>query len=418
MINDKKQEVLNILEIGIKKGKKAKKKKKFINSNIIVLALLIVTFTVSVNVSNTFATSMSGIPVIGKIVDFIQIGSGYEEVAKRGLFSAGDTIYKDEKLEVSVEGYYFSDNNVNVIIRFDGDELENISYNYKNINIYDAEMVEIEEYSASYGNIEVVNDYALSEFVFNKKVCALPEDIIIELGLIINYSNDTEQVLENKNKKIYEDLVIKLHKNVVDENIEISIDKSIEDNDIKLEVNSLIITPTTMDLTISSESDSIVFYGFKSIYFKSKDKSYYPISNGVTKAGDAYYFESAYFDDYDNLTLVIDGIYALPKENSTIIVDLEKREIIKNVGDYLVITYMYETEEHFYIHLKNTGGPKIEFATYNGQHFAERAMSSNFVWFESKLKMEKKYIVDSKVEIDFWRFENEIEFYKEIIIKD
>ena len=92
-------EILDALEKGISKGKKAHKNKKIININIIAVVLIIATFSVSVNISSAFAASMKDIPILGKIVEFVRIGSGYEDAARNGLFSDGETLLEDDRFE-------------------------------------------------------------------------------------------------------------------------------------------------------------------------------------------------------------------------------------------------------------------------------------------------------------------------------
>lgn len=427
-----KNDILNALESGIKRGKRKRRIKKVININLLALVIIMMAFSVSVNVSSAFASSLKDIPVIGKIAEFVRIGSGFKNVAERGYYSKGDILIDDGNFIISVEGYYFSDSDINIVISLDGALKEETSYNFNNVRIFDTDMKKLSGYSLGYGPFGGINGCQASTITVSQKEGLLPGEIIIMFDITERTQNVTEFIGDGPPAdyyddfiSIYSDISVNLNKQTKLDNIVKTLDKSFEVNDISIKLKDLIITPVTMDMTLSIDSDSMSFYGFRKMHFKSDADFYYGIANGLSRTINPltfdyiYFFNSSYFDGEIPLTLVIDGIYALPKDNSTVIIDVEEGRIIKSIDDRLTFEGIDDSsDEYFYIFFSGTANEVVEFAQYNDHAFKETMISSGKERIKYTLKCEKKYINDSKVEISFWNYPNEIKFYKEIIISE
>lgn len=178
-----------------------------------------------------------------------------------------------------------------------------------------------------------------------------------------------------------------------------------------------------MNLTVNVISDSMVFYNFRLIYFKSEEEIDKPISNGLTKSGDTdsgytYYFESSYFDSSKPLILVIEGIYALTKENSTIVIDTVIKKVIRDIDKNIKFKYIEERGDDYYLHFEGATDQTVGFSKYNGEYIKEVATRRLENPKEYTLKVEKKYVTGSIIEIEFWEYPNEVEFTTEITIID
>ena len=429
MNNFDNKDILNAVEKGIHKGKRARRARKALNINLIALALVMVAFTVSVNVSTTLASSLKDVPILGKIVGFIRIGSGYEDAAEQGYFADGDVIAKDDGYTVSIEGYYYSDTNLNAVIRLDGKFDDDTFYNLKNVKILDTELNEISGGFLGYGGFGEMNGSLISNITLTQKERTLPDELILRFD--ISSGSRTAEPVEIGSKdtppsfpetSIFMNLEAKLKKQVDVENTEVEIDRLINYSGMDIHIKSLKITPVTIDLELDVQSESMVFYDFKDIYFISDDMTYSQISNGTSRSGSmdtgyTYYFNTNYFFRDEPLTLVIDGIDALPSDSSTIIIDVEKNEMIQKIDDKLAFTGISDSgDEYFFINFTSVYDGQIGFSTYNGERFKEMGMSGMGTEREYYLKAEKKHIVGSKIEIGFWEYPNEIQFHEEINI--
>ena len=128
---------------------------------------------------------MRDIPILGKIVKFVRIGSGYEDAARNGLFSDGETLLEDDRFELSIEGYYFSDHDINIIFSLNGDFLDDYFYNIKNVDIYDHQMNKLTGFSFSYGGFRTIDNptHRISSIVINSNESILLNEIILKFDI-------------------------------------------------------------------------------------------------------------------------------------------------------------------------------------------------------------------------------------------
>ena len=133
--------------------------------------------------------------------------------------------------------------------------------------------------------------------------------------------------------------------------------------------------------------------------------------------GYTYYFETSYFEFDEPLTLVIEGINALLKSESTVKVDLEQGVMLENIDEHMVLVEVEETCEAYYVHFEGSKNEEIGFSKYNGNHFMETGTSNSENSKEYYVKVDKDKLEGSVIEIDFWAYPNTIELEKEIIIE-
>lgn len=418
------EEIKRVLEIGIKRGRKAKRKQKIINSNIIAVMLIALIFSVSVNVSSTFASSLIDLPVIGKIVDFIRVGSGFKEVAERGLYVSGDTIIKDDDYELSIDGYYYSDNNLNIILRLDGNLDDNRNYMFDNVEVLSVDFVKLSGNSIDYGRFNKEKDYAISIINISMEDL-LPEDVVLRFNITNNLIGEAISIYDDTTGKIedeylFEQLEVHLEKQVKELNRTFSINKKIEGHDIQIDFKELVVTPTTMNLKVDIKTDSMRFYDFETIYFESKNKTYQIISGGKTRSGNqengyTYYFKSNYFDG-EPLTLVIEGILALPVNQSTIVIDLDTNEIVSTIDEKLTLMKVKENKNSYFLHLTSSLDEDFGFSKYDGNYFKSSATMTDDKIKEYVLELDKSLVKNSEIEIDFWKYPHLLQFNESIEI--
>ncbi len=408
-----KDEVINSLMIGINKGKRAKYMKRVSQSILTLFLVVFTSFSVMVNVSSSFADSLIDIPVIGEIVELVRIGSGYKEAAEKGLFEKGDMVYQDEDYTLSLIAYYYSDQDLNLFFELDH-KLEG-HYAIINFELLDENMSKIEGGSFGYGGF---NDDNIENIEVNMVDRKLPDTLTVRFDMTRNNKNasfkDDDIILEN--------ISVKLEKKIKDvSNLKV-INKVIKHDDMDFEFLSLEITPTTMNLQLDVSSDERVFYEFKEIYIQSGDNKYERISDGLVRSGDmtsgmTYYFKTPYFDDYESLEIVIDGIYVLPLDQSTILIDLEKEEMIKGIDEKLSFLGINESATGYTVRFEGNVDERVSFSQYNGHYFSSRSTMTSDTEREYHLEVEKELLEDTIIEVNFSFYPNEKEMNKTIIIE-
>jgi len=192
-------------------------------------------------------------------------------------------------------------------------------------------MSKIEGGSFGYGGF---NDDNIENIEVNMVDRNLPDTLTVRFDITRNNKNASFK----DDDIILEDISVKLEKKIKDVSNRKEINKVIKHDDMDFEFLSLEITPTTMNLQLDVSSDEKVFYEFREIYIQSEENRYERISDGLVRSGDmtsgmTYYFKTPYFDDYESFEIVIDGIYVLPLDQSTILIDLEKKEMVKGIDE-------------------------------------------------------------------------------------
>lgn len=427
MMSYDKNEVINAIQIGISDGKKAYSRKRSINHGMLIFLVFLSSFTISVNMSDAFASSLIDVPIIGKIVEFVRIGSGFEEVAKQGLYTEGEILVDSKDYFVNVEGYYYSDYDINMFIGFTGVFDPDARYIISDVVITDINSNKITEYSLGFGDLNIDGEYANTEITINKVDEVLPEELIIKFSVIKriradrNNQPDTNKKTKYQGEYLIKDLKANLSKQVSNVDIIKLINHSFDVDGMIVEIESLKISPTTMNLKVNVDSNTMKFYDFGLIQLKSEDETYPIISSGTRRSGDqdtgmTYYFESSFFDDIDDLELQIDGIYALPIDNSTIVLDLENVEMLKSIDDKLNFSHVGDRGEFYDVYLQTEKKYLFSFSEYNKQNFASVGHRSDDKQNIYVLEVEKSNIVDGIIEVSFWKYPNIIKFKDNIMI--
>ncbi len=408
-----KDEVINSLMIGINKGKRAKHMKRVSQSILTLFLVVFTSFSVMVNVSSSFADSLIDIPVIGEIVELIRIGSGYEEAAEKGMFEKGDIVYQDEDYTLSLIAYYYSDQDLNLFFKLDH-ELEG-RYAITNFELLDEKMNKIEGGSFGYGSF---NDDNIENIDVNMVDRRLPDTLTVRFDITRNSQRESFK----DDDIIIDDISVNLEKKIKDVSNLKTFKKVIKHDSIDFEFLTLEITPTTMNLQLNVSSEDKVFYDFKEIYIESGDHRYERISDGLVRSGDmtsgmTYYFKTPYFDDYESFEIVIDGIYVLPLDQSTILIDLEKKEMVKGIDEKISFLGIKETTTGYTVRFEGNVDERVSFSQYNGHYFSSTSTMSTETSREYHLEVEKEFLEDTIIEVNFSFYPNEIEMNKTIIIE-
>ncbi|MCH4887080.1 DUF4179 domain-containing protein [Acidaminobacter sp. JC074] len=406
-------QVLESLQVGINRGKKAYHFKRASQGVLTVFAVMFMSLALMVNVSPSFADSLIDVPVIGEIVKLVRIGSGYEEVAEKGMFEKGEVIYEDESYKLSLLAYYFSDKDLNLYFTLESD---NEDYHaITNFEMLDENMDFIKGGSIGF---DAFNDEGLTNIEVNMIDHTLPDTLTIKFDL----TRDDKRGRFGDDYIYLEDLSLKLKKKVKDVSNMIDISETVHHENMNFDFISLEITPTTMNLQMDVSSDDMVFYDFKKIYIKSGENVYERISDGLVRSGNmesgmTYFFKSPYFDSYKDFEIVIEDVYALPIDLSYVEIDLENNEMIKGSDDKLEFIGVSKSADIYTVKFKSSGDERVGFSQYDDHHFSSIGTMYLDEGREYHLEVEKENLDDEKILIDFNHYPNTVEMKKSIRIE-
>ncbi len=398
---------IDAIKLGINKGKKIRKARRIININLLVILVIMTSFTTAVNVSPSFASSMSEFPILKDIVDFIHIGSGYKEVYERGYYQEGYTILEDDKHTLKLESYFYSSERINLIINLNNLE-KDYMYMLEDLKIFNdkSEVLHASSINAIFDDSETFNVH-LDNF----------DDIEEESRIIFSVSKRKIRNRDNDFTLVYENIELNLKKTVDLESKEIELNESFSSGDIKFNFNNLIISPSKMSLEYEVESDSMKFFGFNEIYFKSKEAKYEKIY-GLNGLHDSNFyttsFVSPYFIDDRNLILVINGYSAIPIENSEILVDLKNKRIVSENLDEIRFVKIKEKNDEYILILESDVGINLAVKSEHSTSGAASFIDDKIIY---EYKLNKASITSDTILLEVTNYTNLIEFNKIIEIK-
>lgn len=324
---------------GIEKGKNTRRKNRISKLTTIAASLILVLFISLVRVNPAFASFVSDLPYMDKIVELINGDKSLEKAIENDYMQYIGNYDEHEGLRITVESIIMDESSMFVFYSIEGNN------RYKYVNLHDIDL--IDEYGE---NIEAAYSYGS---LTHKD---LSEEKILYSDLSVNFSEDYEipdkifLSTKIKERKISEDNDY----NILDStwNIEIPIDKEkfknlkeeyIINKDIvidnhKITVEKLTIYPTRVSVDISSdENNSTEFFGLYNLrLIDENNEEFASIKNGITasgkpnNSGKIFYLDSSYFSKPESLTLKFDGIRILDKNKKYVEINLEKKEMVSN----------------------------------------------------------------------------------------
>lgn len=349
-----------------------------------------------------------------------EISEIYKKVAQHGYFTPGGPIFENGQYKLSAKEYYFSSNNINVILELEGG-IDDEIYDIENLSFYNSKIEEIKGMTIGYGSFRIKGDKGtVSLELEHLEGDALESPVELHFDLVKESMAETENS-SAEDTVIAENLKFKLTQKSDHENVEIPINESFKADEMEFEIKKLSITPTTMNLSLNAGSETLVFYDFDKIFFKSEKGEFHRISNGTTRTQGSsenyvYYFETPYFESSEKLTLIIDGMYALSKSKSSVTVDLDKKTMVEAIDDRLTLTDVDEKENSYMLHFESPIDDTVNFASYDGISFSQTEFHNSIDKNGYIVKIEKDKLEDQIVEIDFSHYPNLVEFKKEINI--
>jgi hypothetical protein len=360
-----------------------------------------------------------------EILELIRAGSGFEEVAKYGLYQEGGLLGETNDSRLGIEGYYFSGSDVSILLTLEMEMEPKTNYYITNIEFLNENFEPFGERS----NRNIFFDHTTNPPKAEIEITRgehLPNVINLKFDVESNKNLATsvtggESIIVDETDIIFRGLDFQLVKHVADIEDVYKINRTISQNGLSVDIHDMTIRQTTLDLTMDILSDDLIFYDFASINVVSTDKLYPVISDGVYRKADegasiTYYFESPYFDEGDNLELVIDGIYAIEEGNHYIEVDLESKMLVKQIDDQIEIVDIHETDQNYNITFKVTKG--VSFKSYDDHPFNMICRHDVLVITEKQgIVIEKSLIDDSIVKIDFSYYPYLKSFKKKIQLK-
>jgi Family of unknown function (DUF5643)/Domain of unknown function (DUF4179) len=329
------------------------RKKKRIYSFIAAALLLIGLFS-SIRISSVFASYISEIPGMEKIVELIRDDKGRLAALENKYYQEQGVSDKNGDLTVTIDGTIADEKGIVIFYTIESEEqLKDIMFD--NVKIRAKDETVLDEAFISFGDAhssEKGEDTFSGEIEYFFEVPIEPKEYIVELKIKEKSFSIPFTLKEFKEKKEY------------------AIHQTMELEGQKINVEKVTIYPlrAAVKLKMDSSNKKQILQLDDLRLVDENNEVWGKITNGVTASGDKdsdqeIYLQSNYFKEPKELYLVLNSAQAIDKDNAVVVVDTENLAILKQpAGDKLSNVRKEYGQLVFDLHVKKS-------SNYSGMGF-------------------------------------------------
>lgn len=366
---------------GARKAKQRRSNRRVLWPTLVSVALIVL-FVTSIRVSPAFASAVSQLPGMERIVAYVQ---GEDD---RGLLSVVQNDYY-QALGISQEVNYKTltidgviPDEQGMVVFYTIESAEGVEFRGEALKIY-AEGQNLPS-SYTYNNPDAQKAGRFEDtahFHYGDPVDVTMRNYTFEVQLKdakeTTFSIDFELPKAMKPSKVY------------------TLNHDIEVDGNVLHFKEAIVSPRKVGITLSYDANNpdTIYFIEKMELRDQKGEVWDTIQNGLSGTFNeemterTYYFQSSYFDEPEQLTLFIDRIQALPKGNDYMLINFEERQVIYTppyadfdvslIGDNALSFTLKQINETFSHGMIGNAVDETQkqvtiksesFATYDGRH--------------------------------------------------
>ena len=292
-----------------------------------IAAIFLLAFVTSIRVSPAFANVVASIPGMGKLVEYIQYDKGLQGIMDNEYYQSVHASQMKDDLTLTINGVILDESGIVISYTLEAPySIKNL--NYKGIKLYH-NGEEMPPGAMSYNNPNQKHTNRredLIQIVFGEKPSLRGQDFVLELQI----DNAKETVFslpftlpqEVKKGKVF----------VVNEEIEVE--------NQKMTIQEVTIYPLRVEVKMAfDESNTMKVLSFEDLRIEDdKGEVWSSIENGFSgqgfsEEGRAFYLQSNYFKQPKKLYVKLNKIQAILKDESYLLVDLQKNEVLKQPSD-------------------------------------------------------------------------------------
>lgn len=398
--------VNNAIQQGILQAKAKKRKRKKTLWAFSVAAILILTFVTSIRVSPAFASAVSTIPGMERFVHLIQFDKGMKAIVENDYYeSIGITQVKDN-ITFTVDGIIIDETGAEIFYTIETPHsIKNMDY--QEIKFFNNGRDLKSSYSYDPPDQVTANrKEGHISFVFGKteRLSNNEFEILVEIEQA-NKTTTFKVPFTTKNKmkpgKIY------------------TVNETVEIDGQQIGVKEIKVYPLRVAVTLEfDKQNEMKILQFEDMRIVDENGEIWSsIQNGITGRGEnqdkenTYFLQSNYFKEPKELYLKFDKVQALPKEESYLLVDFEKQEILEQPSDRkmeilqvgsntIKLKYHPTRKDHMYSlfsQVENVRGEVVDILTGSS--------SGDGIEHYEEITLDAKDIINP-VKIDFFAYPN------------
>ena len=318
------QLVNDAIQQGIFQAKNKRRKRKKTLWAFSVAAILILTFVTSIRVSPTFASAISTIPGMERFVHLIQIDKGIEAIVENDYYESIGITQVKNNISFTVDGIIIDETGAEIFYTLEAPHsLEGMHYQEIKLFNNGKELIASSGYDIPNQEQE------------NRKVDKISL-VFVETEQFISKEFEVQLKVEQANKTTSFKLPFTL-KNEIKSGKIYTLNKNVEIDSQQIEVKEIKVYPLRVAITLEfDEQNEMKILGFEDMRIEDENGEIWgSIQSGIGGFGEnknkvnTYFLQSNYFKEPKELHLKFDKVQALPKEESYLLVDFAKKEILK-----------------------------------------------------------------------------------------
>ncbi|MER2262106.1 MAG: DUF4179 domain-containing protein [Psychrobacillus sp.] len=316
----------NAIQDGLRKAKAKKRKQKRAIWTFAVAAILMISFVTSIRVSPAFASAVASIPGLERFVHVLQpeFDKGLEAIIENQYYEPVGISQTKNHITFTLDGVIIDETGAEIFYTLEAPRsIENIEYN--DIKFLNGEKELIGSISYNSPNQEKGNRKVDKfSFTFSDIEKFDSKNFTIKFDIEEGGDNTDFEVPFTIKNDLMKGKVYEVNKEVVIDNQ-------------KVFIKEIKIYPLRVALTLRyDKGNDMVFLQFEDLRLEDeKGEEWSSIRNGSTGFGGVgdlektYFLQSNYFKEPKELYLKFDKVQALPKEESYLLVDFDKKEILE-----------------------------------------------------------------------------------------
>lgn len=292
---------------------------------IAVAAIFLLAFVTSIRVSPAFAHAVASIPGMGKLVEYIQHDKGLQGIMDNEYYQSVHASQMKDDLTLTIDGVILDESGIVISYTLEAPySIEEIKY--KEIKLYHNGK-EILPGAMTYNNPNQLHKNRKEDLIqigFVDKPVFEGQEFVLELQL----------QLDNAKEAVFS-LPFKLPGKVKKAKV-YTLNKEIEVDNQKMTIRDITIYPLRVAITIAfDDANTMKIFNFEDMRIEDDEGEVWSgIRNGMTVSGVGeeeriYYLQSNYFEKPGKLYFKMNKIQVLPKDESFLLVDLAKRQVLK-----------------------------------------------------------------------------------------
>jgi hypothetical protein len=324
---------------GISKGKKKQKKNLLFIRTLASAAILIFAFTAMLRTSETFASYVTSIPGMEKIVELVRFDKGLTSAIENDFAQKIDVSDEHDGIKITLDSAIVDEQMMVLFYKVDssGGHRE---ISIENLRLTDSAGNNIEETVSSFGGWidDSHNNEQLLQATYEFYGNNLPENLKLSIELAEGRAEDGQPLTKLADTWV---LPFSIDKDAFKDKKEVfEVNETVEFEGQKITVEKVSIYPTRIGVTVHfNEENSKRIFAFEDLRLMDETgEEWAAINNGTVishteEDRKEFYLQSNYFKKPKELYLRFNSVRALDKKELDIIIDPDKLEILKSPSD-------------------------------------------------------------------------------------